>query len=151
MSISEEEREHLKAELEQALQEDRMEPVEADEEQAELAYDITPAAEPPEDGEADDGRQEILTAFLVYIDTDGKAIATTEIEKVLEHTRRRREADLPDFMRACAEVVEDVRLAQQARASAQASINAQMQMVAQAQQAAQDQQLLQGLDLSKVR
>ena len=98
----------------------------------------------PEDGP---GKPEAITAFLVYITAEGKAIATTQIQEALDQFTIRREAELPDFLRACQEIANDCNTA----TIAQSVLELQMQMSRQAMQAAQNQQMLQGLDLSKVK
>jgi hypothetical protein len=108
-------------------------------EEPSAAYDIPSAP--------DDKRTPVMTAFLVYVTTDGKAIGTSEVETTLAQIRPKREATLDDIRRAGIEVAADVGLVLQT----QSIIQTQMQMARQAQEQMAAQQVAQGLDLSKMR
>jgi hypothetical protein len=85
-------------------------------------YDIPP---PPVDGVPE--RKQVITAFLVYIDLDGKSIAHSDLSEPLD---ARRPATLEDFRRAGREIADDVTTA----VTVQALMGAQMQMARQAQE-----------------
>lgn len=104
----------------------------------ESGYTIPP---PPDD------RPSVITAFVVVIDQDGKAIANSEIEKTLAGVQLRREAGLDDMRRACAEVVNDVAMAMQS----QHLLQMQMQMARQVQEQALNAEAFNSLDLSKMK
>lgn len=94
-----------------------------------------------------DQRAPMMTGFLVYVNDDGKAIATSSIEEVLANVRFRREATLEDIRRWCAEVTADV----DTILRTQNILQSQMQYARQVQEQMQTQAVAQGLDLSKMR
>lgn len=79
-------------------------------------YDIHPAHD-PDDHTHDEEEEEapnVITAFLVIVQPDGSAFATSEIAKIGEITPAR-EATVVDMRRACQEVVHDVNAMQTAQ------------------------------------
>lgn len=152
-NTSEEEREHLRSLAEQA----KSELLANGAKQEEHGYDLpTPPApdEVPEEGEegeeppADDKRQAVVTAFLVFVDpSTGRAIATSDIEETMAVIKVEKEASLVDLRRYLAEALDDVRIALQT----QNNVQAQMQVARQMQEQMQAQQVAAGLDLSKMR
>lgn len=88
--------------------------------EADSGYEITPAVDPEAhdaDGhthEDEDEAPNVLTAFLVIVNPDGAAFATSELNKIGEITPAR-EATIVDMRRACNEVVHDVNAMQTAQ------------------------------------
>lgn len=70
----------------------------------ETGYDIPPTN--PET--TTDPREECITAFIVYITAEGKAIAHPHIGEILATKTFRREATFEDMRRAAHEIVDDV-------------------------------------------
>lgn len=105
-------------------------------------YDgITPANA---DGTVDeDKRKSVPTMFVVYVMPDGKAIADSDIDKVLAAVKPMRQASIEDMYRAVLEVNADLAFTLQG----QRLINMQMQVAGQIQQQAQAAALLEGIDL----
>jgi hypothetical protein len=117
-------------------------------------YDIPPPPDPEAvDEDGNDNRASVPTAFLVYVDPgSGRAIATTEIDKVLGLIKIEREADLPDFARYGVEIAEDSRLAMTAQTIINGTVQAQMQMAAKMQEQMQSAQVAANLgDLRNIR
>lgn len=94
---------------------DDISPLEHDHDAA--GYDIQPAADPDEEGVGEDEPDltpNVLTAFLVIVQPDGAAFATSELEKIVEVVPAR-QATVVDMRRACQEVVHDVNAMQTAQ------------------------------------
>lgn len=87
-----------------------------DEADDETGYDIHPAHDPDDHthDEDEDEAPNVITAFLVIVQPDGSAFATSEIAKIGEVTPAR-EATVVDMRRACQEVVHDVNAMQTAQ------------------------------------
>lgn len=80
-----------------------------------------------------------VTAFLVMVNSDGKALAYSDINTPV---RMERMASLDDMYGACAQVMRDVQILQTSPIVAQQVINAQMQVAEQIKQQKLGQKLI---------
>lgn len=98
--------------------------VDGDQMEEDHGYDIKPAEA---DGTVQPtGPERAITAFVVYINEEGKAIADSNLDR-LKDTEVRRPAGLEDFLRASLEVSEDVRRAMSSEQTAHLTAQAQAQ------------------------
>lgn len=144
-AMTDAERKHLAEQVEEIKR------LEAERAEQGPAYDIQPPT-PEEaaaqlDGEEQDTRTDVMTAFLVYVTEDGKAIATSEIEEALGEIKPRREATLEDLRRASIEVADDIGTILQT----QSVMQTQMAVAQQMQERAKQAEAFNSLDLSKIR
>lgn len=123
----------------------------------ETGYKIDP---PPNDEHNGDDHEHVMTAFVVWIKKDGKAVATTEYESIRARVMpggpfvelsADRDANLEDMRRACQEVVEDLRITLLSNATVALQMAAAQQQMANMQRAAEAQRIAQHLDLGRSR
>jgi hypothetical protein len=120
----------------------------------ETGYKIPPppGAEAPE---AD--HVHCTTAFVVVINEDGKAIATSDVGELFAKIDQsgvkklipERQASMVDMRRAALEVLEDLRVLMQAQITVEMQMATAQQKMAQMQQAAEAQRIAQTLDLGR--
>jgi hypothetical protein len=111
--------------------------------EADGGYDIQPAHDPEDhvhEDEDDEQLPNVLTAFLVIVQPDGAAFATSELSKIGEVVPAR-EATIIDMRRACQEVVHDVNAMQ----TAQQTVGLMQQSAAQMAEEKRNQQIAQKL------
>lgn len=121
--------------------------------QGEVDGDIPPPA--PETGYTiplpdETPKVECITAFIVYITDEGKAVADSRIEERLGELNIRRPATSDDFRRACEEVVFDVGVMSNTQSVLNAQVIYAQQMQQRAVEAQQNQEIMQRLGGGKL-
>lgn len=107
--------------------------------------DVPPAPETgyniPTPEDVEEQRTECITAFIVYVDAEGKAIATSKIIETMASIHMRREANVEDMRRACHEIIDDITTIITSNSTAKGVIENQMAAARQMQEQIQAAQL----------